>query len=322
MAISSPACTLNNRVVVTANIYTNPQFTVLPIIPICPGFVGMVDVVTSTGIIRWFESPTATAILSVGNRFFSPALSQSTTYYFEIDNNGCLSQRVAVTINVLPFPDLTPENFEICEGQNQVLIGGSNAFTYLWSTGATSPSITVNQGGTYSVDVNSSDGCIGNKSFTVTTFSQPIIDEILVDFEKVTILTLNQGNFLYSIDGVNYGPSNVFNLTNGGFYMAYVKDVNGCGIVTRPFVFLSIPAFFTPNGDGQNDVWVVKGLLFMPGSQVNIYDKYGKLVADFNEKQAWNGTYNGQQLPSTDYWYVITIPETNQTFKGHFSLKR
>jgi gliding motility-associated-like protein len=202
------------------------------------------------------------------------------------------------------------------------LIGGSNAFTYLWSTGATSPSITVNQGGTYFVDVNSSDGCIGNKSFTVTTFNQPIIDEILVDFEKATILTLNQGNFLYSIDGINYVSTNVFYITNGGYYVAYVKDLNGCGIVTKPFVFLSIPAFFTPNGDGKNDVWKVEGLNFIGSARVTIYDKYGKLIADLNEKQAWNGTYNGHQLPSTDYWYVITMPQTNQIFKGHFSLKR
>lgn len=320
--INSPDCLVSNRILVTASINNNPQFTLLPIDPICPGFVGIVNLSISSGLVKWYATSTDQTVLSTGSSFFSPTLTQTTTFYFEIESNGCVSARFPATIEVFNFPEMTTVNYVICEGENQILNAGTPDFTYSWSTGATTPSIVVNQAGTYTVDLLSINGCLGTKTFIVTTYVQPIIDEIVVDFEKVVIKTLNQGNFLYSIDGINYTASNVFFLTNGGAYIAYVKALNDCGVVSQPFVFITIPSFFTPNGDGRNDIWQVGGLKFINNASVKIFDKYGKLVADFDAGGAWNGTYNGKSLPSSDYWYVIDMPETNQTFKGHFSLKR
>jgi gliding motility-associated-like protein len=93
---------------------------------------------------------------------------------------------------------------------------------------------------------------------------------------------------------------------------------------------IQFPKFFTPNSDGENDYWVVKGAnkTFYPNSSINIFNRYGKLVAQLEvDDQGWDGTYNGKTLYSDDYWFDITLipaditkPTINK--KGNFSLLR
>jgi len=91
---------------------------------------------------------------------------------------------------------------------------------------------------------------------------------------------------------------------------------------------LGFPKFFTPNNDGNNDTWHVKGLGndFTNASIVSVFDRYGKLIKQINAKNGfWDGTFNGQQLIGDDYWFVAQLIETSgnvRTFRGHFSLVR
>jgi gliding motility-associated-like protein len=93
---------------------------------------------------------------------------------------------------------------------------------------------------------------------------------------------------------------------------------------------LQFPKFFTPNGDNKNDTWIIKGVnkTFYPNSSINIFNRYGKLVAQIPiDTQGWNGTYNGKKLTSDDYWYNITLipaDASKQTINktGNFSLLR
>ncbi|WP_395634167.1 T9SS type B sorting domain-containing protein, partial [Flavobacterium sp.] len=55
------------------------------------------------------------------------------------------------------------------------------------------------------------------------------------------------------------------------------------------------------------------------------FDRYGKLLKQLSASgDGWDGTYNGQPLPSTDYWFTVDYPENGlmKQFKAHFSLKR
>ena len=82
------------------------------------------------------------------------------------------------------------------------------------------------------------------------------------------------------------------------------------------------PKFFTPNGDGYNDFWKIKFSENEPHLMVTIFDRYGKFIKQFgSSSQGWDGNYLGEQLPSTDYWFVVTR-ENGKEFKGHFTLKR
>ena len=58
---------------------------------------------------------------------------------------------------------------------------------------------------------------------------------------------------------------------------------------------------------------------------ITIYNRFGKLLKQLNpESSGWDGTFNGEQMPSTDYWFKVEYTEDNirKEFKSHFSLKR
>ncbi|WP_138435005.1 T9SS type B sorting domain-containing protein, partial [Winogradskyella algicola] len=85
------------------------------------------------------------------------------------------------------------------------------------------------------------------------------------------------------------------------------------------------PKYFTPNGDGIHETWNIEGI----GSTAKIYifDRYGKLLKQISPQgQGWDGTFNGNNMPSSDYWFTVEYlePLTNQIkeFKAHFTLKR
>jgi gliding motility-associated-like protein len=119
----------------------------------------------------------------------------------------------------------------------------------------------------------------------------------------------------------------------------YGRDRDGCGVTASDEVsFIDFPPFFTPNGDGYNDTWNITGLgtELNRGAQVFIFDRYGKLLKQLSPSATgWDGTYNGNPLPSGDYWFSVeyldpavnnggTTPKgpVKKTFKNHFTLKR
>ena len=82
------------------------------------------------------------------------------------------------------------------------------------------------------------------------------------------------------------------------------------------------------NGDGINDTWAIKGAnsTFFPSAQINIFNRFGKIVAQIDiDTQGWDGTYGGKILASDDYWFSIILVDRNGALrerKGNFSLLR
>ena len=88
---------------------------------------------------------------------------------------------------------------------------------------------------------------------------------------------------------------------------------------------IEIPYFITPNGDGQNEKFVVKGLAEgYPDAEVIIYDRWGKKLAAYRagDNSDWDGVYNGIKMPATDYWYEININDLDKVYTAHFTLIR
>ena len=103
-----------------------------------------------------------------------------------------------------------------------------------------------------------------------------------------------------------------------------MQDKKGCGIVFETFYILDFPKFFTPNGDGYNDNWFIKNLdkRNLENSIINVFDRYGKLLKQISGvSEGWNGTFNGNLLPGSDYWFEIKLTN-GKSVKGHFTLKR
>lgn len=93
-------------------------------------------------------------------------------------------------------------------------------------------------------------------------------------------------------------------------------------IYVKPLSPVKIPKYFTPNGDGVNDVWHIINIEAFPNANIYIYDRFSKLLVKLKGSDAgWDGTYDGHPMPMDDYWYIL-FDEAIGTCSGHFILKR
>lgn len=247
-----------------------------------------------------------------------------------VNNQDCYSL-TTFDLHVVPKPLLQMEDiYSICEGSSIVITAPDGFDSYLWSTGETSESITISQSGNYQLTVFQNNGliiCDAIENFTVVNSSIATITEIVttdwtLNNNSIQVFVSGSGNYIYSLDGINYQISSIFNNLPPGDFTIYVKDSNGCGIIEESIFLLMYPYFFTPNGDGYNDFWQVYQSFKEPTMEISIFDRYGKLVKTFNGlSPGWDGIYNGLPLPSSDYWFVVKRAN-GKVHKGHFSLKR
>jgi gliding motility-associated-like protein len=163
--------------------------------------------------------------------------------------------------------------------------------------------------------------------YPATAFTAVVTEAFTNDATiTVTVNPVGTGNLIYSLDGGAWQVSNVFTGVEAGTHEITVEDLEGCTNLTQTIEVIDYPKYFTPNGDGIHDTWNVVGLN-QSDAKLYIYDRYGKLIKQLSatdNSPGWDGTYNGHQAPSTDYWFTIDFTENNQQkqFKAHFSLKR
>lgn len=262
-------------------------------------------------------------------------LTQDRSYFAKVVNRHDINQTCAayteIQFHTYPKPVLDiVQHYFLCENSTVVLNSAPGFDQYLWSTGATTPSITVSSPGTYWVSVKENHGsviCATVKNIEVVlSGTATIVNVDISDFtsenNSFLVLVSGLGDYQYSLDGVHYQDSNAFYGLGSGEFTVYVRDKNGCGITQEDVFLLSYPNFFTPNEDGINDVWTIKYSYTDPDLTISIFDRYGKLIKVLSGvDSSWDGTLNNIVLPSTDYWFVAKRGNGKRV-KGHFSLKR
>ena len=209
-------------------------------------------------------------------------------------------------------------------------------YDYVWTkdgvnVGSNSPTLSVNAEGVYTVEVKNHLGCGRIRTIKVTASNiATLVSVDVVDLKDVNTVTVNvtgPGAYEYSLDEPSgfWQDSNFFNNVPAGIHVVYINDKNGCGSINQEIVLVGAPKFFTPNNDGFNDYWNIKGVnaTYNSKSIIYIFDRYGKLLKQWipYSSQGWDGTYNGVPLPADDYWFTLKL-EDGREAKGHFSLKR
>ena len=119
-------------------------------------------------------------------------------------------------------------------------------------------------------------------------------------------------------------------VVNGRIFKLVVveaTDSNTCSTtltIEKEYMKSVPPDFFTPNGDGQNDGWDPDIYRSYPNLTVDIYDRYGRYIKTLRSGQVWDGRYEGKEMPSGDYWYILRTheDEDRQEYMGHFTLYR
>ncbi len=276
-----------------------------------------------------------------------PSAYDNTTPYNQIiyaraeNANACFGIN-EVTLTVNPLPQLSDDEtllYCLNEFPTTIELTASdplnNTYFYNWSTGATTATIEVNTVGTYTVTATTVLGCSRTKTITIEPSNIATIEDIQVvdgslNNNQVTIITSGEGIYEYELidaEGQSSGfqIENVFTNVKPGIYSVNVKDVkNDCGTIDDLFSVIGFPLFFTPNNDTYNDYWQVYGVSeqFQPNSVIYIFDRYGQLLAQISpSSKGWDGTFNGRPLPTSDYWFAVTL-EDGRIFKSHFTLKR
>ncbi|WAC01857.1 T9SS type B sorting domain-containing protein [Lacinutrix neustonica] len=209
-----------------------------------------------------------------------------------------------------------------------------------------SPYSTANNPQTVYVRVeNNTTGC----SITTINFNIVVVDaNPIVTAELTTLAFSEQHNILVTVNtamtndvaGYEFSPdggpwqsnaSNAFMYTftnvSAGEHIVRVRDAYSCSENSLTVLVIDYPLFFTPNGDEYNNNWNIYAIDNQPDAVIYIYDRYGKLLKQLSPTgQGWDGTYNGNPMPTSDYWFTVEYrePKTDKkmTFTAHFTLKR
>ena len=264
---------------------------------------------------------------------------------------GCVNDTTKpVTVNFVPVANFTaadaclntPNAFT-----NTSLILGSSPLTYAWAFGdglgtssSFSPGYTYASPGMYSVTLvaTSGPGCVDSISKYTEVFNLPVV---FAGVDTTTSLGTEIMLNGYSPAGVAYFWTPLSSLSNSTIpnpiarptvnttYVLTMTDVNGCqnsDDVTVNVINdynLTIYNVITPDENGKNDYWKIENIDYYPEALVQIFNRWGeKIYEKKNYLNDWQGTYNNDQLPDGNYYYVISFPDTAFHYKGSVTLLR
>jgi gliding motility-associated-like protein len=267
-------------------------------------------------------------------------------YITVIDSNGCVKNDSVQILEISPITLLFNNQNASCYGSGNGTIdlsvtGGTQPYTYVWSTGETTQDIVGLFPGTYSVTVLDSNGCYKSTSVVITqpdSISATYVEYFYANGFNVSLHGSSDGSVDLTVTG-GTAPYNIFWSTGdstedlsfvpAGEYYVQITDSNGCIVIlhmtlTEPYE-LEMPTGVSPNGDGINDYFVIHGLESYPDNELRIYNRWGNLVYSADDyKQNWDGhSNNGGELPEATYFVVLKIFGTNEiTLTGYVDLRR
>lgn len=177
--------------------------------------------------------------------------------------------------------------------------------------------------------------CHSSKNFNVVSSEIATISALNItgqgEIIRIEVETRGIGDYEYALDSPDgpYQDSDIFENVATGPHTVFVRDKNGCGIVQKSIeqdlTLEGFPKFFTPNGDGINDLWQfipppASGIAIM--GNIEIFDRFGTLLVQIDPASlGWDGNYQGKPLQASDYWFRA-MNDSHQQLMGHFALKR
>ncbi|UWX60270.1 T9SS type B sorting domain-containing protein [Chryseobacterium oranimense] len=234
------------------------------------------------------------------------------TYYIRFEKSGTCPEvgSVKITIKTPKKSDLLKDQV-ICSKATTKLDAGPGFEKYLWSTGATSPSISNVPVGSYWVELTF-NGCVYKQYVNVTEAPLPTISSIEINGSTVTVgVTGGTPPYEYSLDGVNWQSINIFYNVPRGSHTVFVRDSKLCGEVDKQFAIINLINTITPNSDGHNDTIDYSALMSNPNLEFRVFDRYGAEVfrGSPSNRYIWDGRMGGRPVPTATYWYFITWTE-------------
>ena len=266
-----------------------------------------------------------------------PGPGQYTATLIVGSTTGC-SDTISYLVDVAPNPIASFNNTVACVGQethftDQSFISSGLITDWEWNfeNGAVlyttqDASFTFALQGSYPVilTVTSDQGCIDDTTVNITVLPRPdaafsMSPNPALVLENVDFTDLSTGNQLsqwYWNFGDGTGSNNqneIYSFADGGDYYVTltVTDINGCIDSTGQEISIALlpvlPTAFTPNGDGENDVFLIRGGPFTD-VDFKIYNNWGELIfSSIDANDGWDGTYKGQNAPLGVYTWTFIV---------------
>ncbi|MGO4919955.1 T9SS type B sorting domain-containing protein [Maribacter spongiicola] len=257
------------------------------------------------------------------------------------DANGCdtnvvvdIETGVNLNATVMPVYECsgnTPDNYVNITLEDETVIGD-----VLYAIDSVDPAdfqlnpdFRNSAPGNHYITIAHSNGCLQTIDFVIEAFDPLTL--VLEQNNMNEITAVVEGGrevYTYYFDGYDNGDNNTFYITRTDTYEVRVVDENGCSTVANifmEFIDIELPNFFTPDGDGQNDLWIPRNIEQYPQILIKIFDRYGRVVSEQSvDSEGWDGTYLDNELPTGDYWYVVKLngDRDEREFVGHFTLYR
>lgn len=301
-----------NTAVVTITQYPAPVLSVNTTPAACDSSNG-----TATVIAIGAASPVTYLWSNGSTNSTATALAGGTYTVTVTDAHGC-GGTDTVNVAKTPPPVIKITNpGPICKGDS-VILTASGGNKYLWSNGATTSTIKVSPSATASYTVTTTNGCVDS------AFTKVIVDIPALNVCCDTTINIGGTAFVTAIGSLNYvwSPQSTVNcykcpstaitpVTVGvNTYTVTGTDSNGCissgeVIINVNCAKFTVPNVFTPNGDGQNDEFVIKA----EGAEsylINIYDRWGvQVYSSTNPAVYWDGKNKGGKMVSDGVYYYI-----------------
>lgn len=219
------------------------------------------------------------------------------------------------------------------------VVTGNGGYSYSWSNGSSAQDQSGLTAGTYTVIVSDSDGCEASESFTVPEPAALSVELLLSDHAGFNVsgyqmadgtasAVISGGSPPYSATWSNGFIGNQSSGLSAGEYMVSVTDANGCSTtlpfeITEPFL-LAMPNGFSPNGDGRNDAFVIKGIELYPENELVVLNRWGDVVYERkNYRNEWTGeNRRGTDLDDGTYFVLFRIPANEIEMTGYVELRR
>jgi hypothetical protein len=261
----------------------------------CPG--GTVTLSSSSGSSYLWSNGATTASIST---------TTAGSYTVEVTGaNGCkkTSTATVVTVNSLPTATITPNgSTTICQGSS-VTLTSSFGSSYLWSTGATTASISPTTAGNYTVQVTDANGCKNTSSSTIVSVNALPVATIsaggattFCQGESVTLTSSTGSSYLWSTGATTASISP----TTAGNYTVQVTDANGCKKTSSATIV-------TVNSLPQSIITTNRSTQFCQGENISI-----NLTSSTGSSYLWsNGATTSSISPTTAGNYTVQVTDAN-----------
>ena len=130
------------------------------------------------------------------------------------------------------------------------------------------------------------------------------------------------------LDNPQSATPTVLSVSQEVIYIIDVKNSTGCSATDTIQILVVdrvwVPDVFTPNGDGQNDVWNLPGIEAYPDAELTVFSRWGEVVfwSPVNPETVFDGTQNGNPLPTGVYTYALRTIPNQPPLRGHVLLLR